>query len=169
MTDGDVKSHTPPKKTSTHPAARPARFRTAGSAALSRARFQVRKLKRTKLNQSGGRLSKFRRRQNTVWWPRGGIAPVRNVIKWARGSHSFFRSFQMKMYGEFEWKKYLRGCWIFVIHAAVCGWNEFWDELSAVLSPLTFQRCAAFEPWIYCNLFFSGPPPIIDAWFSYKL
>lgn len=54
-------------------------------------------------------------------------------------------------------EKYLEGtvgCWIFVIQLALCSRNEFWDELSVVVSPLTFQRYAAFEPWIYCNLFF---------------
>ena len=89
------------------------------------------------------------------------IAPIWNVIKlvWLLASEKIHSSFS-----HLKWKciecfaeKYLEGtvgCWIFVIQLALCSWNEFWDELSIVVSPLTFQRYAAFEPWIYCNLFF---------------
>lgn len=91
------------------------------------------------------------------------IAHIWNAIKlvWLLASEKNTFLF----YSHLKWKciecfaeKYLEGtvgCWIFVIQHALCSWNEFWDELSIVVSPLTFQRYAAFEPWIYCNLFFS--------------
>lgn len=110
---------------------------------------------------------KFRRRQKpglvAFWWL------GTNLIKWACGSKKSEREREKKLPvillfvipNKNVWcisaKNYLRACWIFVIR----GWNEFWDELPAAVSPLTFQRCAAFEPWIYCNLFFFPCPLLL--------
>lgn len=88
------------------------------------------------------------------------IAPIWNVIKvvWLHASglgwwgeyipFIFFFHHKWKCIAGFA-EKYLEGragCWIFVIQLALWSWNEFWDELPIVVSPLTFQRYAAFEP-----------------------
>lgn len=161
------------KRCNIPPKARNAWFRIAASVAQ---KVSVVKIKIYRIKSLEGCRS-FEGGQNAAWQPRGDVAPIWNVIKFACGSKEknvpSFNSFFSFISNENVWriwvKKYLRGCWIFVIHAAVRGWNEFWDELSTAVSPLTFQRCAAFELWIYCNLFFFLPPPIIDAWFGYKL